>query len=294
MLCVACGADVPAGSRFCPRCGRATSAAEAGPPDNPGSAPEDPPPGPPSGLPPESPPMPPPPPPPPQAPPPQAPPPQTPPPQTPPAQTPPPLGGGYGGAPTGYAPPPPGAYTPPTAYGAGAGGPVTEGLASFGQRVGATVIDTFILWTVMAAGFLVVAATVPEPEPFVNPDPGPSGVGSLFMMLTWLIGPAYFIIQEGMPDGQTLGKRAMGIRVVRKSNGAPLGYGLAIGRYLARFVDFFTLGLGLLWAAWDPLHQTFHDKIAGTLVVRSAVYPPPSRAGSAYQAVPPNNPFQAN
>lgn len=274
MLCVACGADVPAGSRFCPRCGRATSAPEAAPSDNPGAVSQ----GPPSGPPPEPPSMPAPPPPPPPAPPPS---------------------GGYG-APTGYAPPPP-AYGPPTGpysapppgYG-GAGGPVAEGLASFGQRVGATVIDTFILWAVMVVGFLVVAATVPDPEPFVNPDPGPSGVGSLMMMLTWLIGPAYFVIMEGMPDGQTLGKRALGIRVVRKSNGAPLGYGLAIGRYLARFVDAFTLGLGLLWAAWDPMHQTFHDKIAGTLVVRSAVYPPPSRAGSGYQAVPPNNPFNTN
>ncbi len=280
MLCVACGADVPTGSRFCPRCGRATSAAEAATPDNPGAAPGGPPPGPPSGPPPEPPSMPPPPPPPPPA--------------------PPPPSGGYGGAPTGYAPPPsaygppPGTYPAPPGYGGGTGGPVAEGLASFGQRVGATVIDTFILWVAMAAGFLVVAATVPDPEPFVNSDPGPSGVGGLIMMITWLIGPAYFVIMEGMPDGQTLGKKALGIRVVRKSNGAPLGYGLAIGRYLARFVDAFTLGLGLLWAAWDPMHQTFHDKIAGTLVVRSAVYPPPTKAGSGYQPVPPNNPFNTN
>jgi uncharacterized RDD family membrane protein YckC len=225
-----------------------------------------------------------------------------PPPPPPPPPTPPPSSGGYGGAPTGYAPPPPGygaapgPYSAPPGYGGGTGGPVSEGLASFGQRVGATVIDTFILWVVMAVGFLVVGATVPDPEPFVNPDPGPSGMGGLIMMLTWLIGPAYFVIMEGMPDGQTLGKKALGIRVVRKSNGAPLGYGLAIGRYLARFVDFFTLGLGLLWAAWDPMHQTFHDKIAGTLVVRSAVYPPPGKGigTPGYQAAPPPNPFHTN
>jgi uncharacterized RDD family membrane protein YckC len=158
------------------------------------------------------------------------------------------------------------------------------------------VIDTFILWIAMAALFLVVAATVPEAS-FENPDPGPSGIGALLMMITWFVGPAYFIIMEGMPDGQTLGKKGMGIRVVRKANGAPIGYGLAIGRYLARFVDFITLGLGLLWAAWDPLHQTFHDKIASTLVVRSTVYPPPSKAGGGppgYQATPPPNPFQTH
>jgi len=282
MLCVACGGDVPAGSRFCPRCGRATSAVEGSgaPADNPaGTAPEGPPPAPPPEPPAmPSPPLPPPPPPPP---------------------APPPASGGYGGAPTGYAPPPPtgygtapGAYQPPPGYGAGTTGPVAEGLASFGQRVGATVIDTFILWVAMAAGFLVAAATVPV-ESFENPDPGPNAFGGLIMMLTWLISPAYFVIMEGRPDGQTLGKKAMGIRAVRKANGAPLGFGLAIGRYLARFVDAITFGLGLLWAAWDPLHQTFHDKIVGTLVVRSAVYPPPTKAGAppGYQAAPPNNPF---
>ncbi len=115
------------------------------------------------------------------------------------------------------------------------------------------------------------------------------------MMITWFAGPAYFIIMEGRPEGQTFGKKLLGIRVVRKTNGGPIGFGLAVGRYLARFVDIVTLGLGLLWAAWDPLHQTFHDKIAGTLVVRSTVYPPAPRAGSAppgYQAAPPPNPYQ--
>jgi uncharacterized RDD family membrane protein YckC len=157
------------------------------------------------------------------------------------------------------------------------------------------VIDSFILWAVMTLGLLIAGATVPT-ESFENPNPGPSGIGGLIMFITWFASPAYFVILEGRPEGQTLGKKAMGIRVVRKNNGAPVGYGLAVGRYLARFVDAITLGLGLLWAAWDPLHQTFHDKIAGTLVVRSTVYPPPPQAGSGppgYQAAPPPNPYQA-
>jgi len=160
--------------------------------------------------------------------------------------------------------------------------------------VGGAIIDGFILWVVMAVGFLIAASTVREAS-FENPNPGPTGIGGLFMLITWLVSPAYYVLLEGRPEGQTIGKKLIGIRAVRKTNGAPLGYGLAIGRYLARFIDFFTLGLGLLWAAWDPLHQTFHDKIAGTLVVRSAVYPPPNKAGGpppGYQAAPPSNPYQ--
>jgi uncharacterized RDD family membrane protein YckC len=140
----------------------------------------------------------------------------------------------------------------------GPGGPVQSGLASFGQRVGAALIDGAIFWAVS----IVLVGVI-----------GDSATG-----LVWLAGIAYYIVLEGRPEGQTLGKKALGIRVVRKSNGAPLEYGLAAGRYFARFVDVITLGLGLLWAAWDPLHQTFHDKIAGTLVVRAAVYPPPTQS----------------
>jgi uncharacterized RDD family membrane protein YckC len=261
MFCVACGGEIPAGSRFCPRCGRAASATVEGVPPTP-------PPG------------------------------TTPPPPPPPS--PPPPSGGYGGPPPGYAPPPPSFRPPPGGpgdpqqpYGAQTGGPVVEGLASFGQRVGGALVDGFIVWVIMGAGFLVAAASVPEAS-FENPNPRPGGIGALMQTITWLASAAYYIVLEGRPDGQTLGKKAVGIRVVRKTNGAPIGFGLAIARYVSRFVDVITFGLGLLWAAWDPLHQTFHDKIVGTLVVRASVYPPPPTAGSAppgYQAAPPSNPY---
>jgi uncharacterized RDD family membrane protein YckC len=141
-----------------------------------------------------------------------------------------------------------------------------------------------IVTAVYVVGIIVAVGTAPSSS-YDNPNPGPTGIGLLVMLLSWLVALAYYPFFEGKPAGQTLGKKALGIRVVRKTNGAPLGYGLAIGRFLARFADSFTFGLGLLWAAWDPDHQTFHDKLAGTLVVRSDVYPPPG-------AVPPAPGYQ--
>lgn len=261
MLCVACGGEVPAGSRFCPRCGRATPAAEEG--AGGGTPPSVPPPGPPTMPPPA---MPPPPPPPPS------------------------FGAGTGGA---YGAPParsgePGYGTyPPPSYGSTGGGPVEYGLASFGQRVGGFLIDAFVQWAIVIVGFIIAALTAPAAS-FDDPDPGPTAVGGLVSMLCWLASMAYPIYFEGKPDGQTPGKKAMGIRVVRRANGAPLGYGLATGRFFARIVNWFTLGFGLLWAAWDPMRQAFHDKIAGTLVVRSTVYPPPTSREAGYQ--PPGPP----
>jgi len=117
-------------------------------------------------------------------------------------------------------------------------------------------------------GVFIVAAVIAEStkpsSSFDDPYPGPSGLGRLLLFLARLAVIAYFVVLEGRPEGQTLGKKALGIRVVRKNNGAPLGFGLALGRTFARLADTFTLGLGLLWAAWDPQHQTFHDKMAGS------------------------------
>ena len=201
--------------------------------------------------------------------------------------------GGYG-APPGTYPPPPGTYPPPGYGGAGGGGPVPYGLASFGQRAGGYLIDFVIIMAILFVGFMVLGLTIPSDT--YDPDPDPSGLGILFLLLSWAGALAYPIVLEGRPEGQTLGKKAVGIRVVRRANGAPLGYGLSAGRTLFRaFIEPMAFGLGLLWAAWDPEIQTFHDKVAGTLVVRSSVYPPPARSAGPpgyQQPAPPPNPYQ--
>lgn len=82
--------------------------------------------------------------------------------------------------------------------------PLTTGApleyATFGERFIARLIDGFIL--IIPSLFL----------PFVLP---------------WL----YFALQEGGAGGATIGKRAMGIRVV-STDGRPVGFGTATGRFL--------------------------------------------------------------
>lgn len=41
-----------------------------------------------------------------------------------------------------------------------------------------------------------------------------------------------------------------------------------IGRYLGYFVSMLFLGLGCIWVAFDSRKQGWHDKLAGTVVVR--------------------------
>ncbi|MFD4556441.1 RDD family protein [Streptomyces sp. NPDC058469] len=76
------------------------------------------------------------------------------------------------------------------------------------------------------------------------------------------------LIREGR-TGQTVGKQALGIRLVRESDGQPLGVGMAFVRRLAHFLDSIACYLGWLWPAWDAKRQTFADKVCGSIVIRT-------------------------
>jgi len=67
-------------------------------------------------------------------------------------------------------------------------------------------------------------------------------------------------------DGQTPGKSAVGIRVV-KANGAELSDTDAFIRAIGYNVSALLCGLGYIWAIFDGNNQTWHDKLAGTYVV---------------------------
>ena len=88
-----------------------------------------------------------------------------------------------------------------------------------------------------------------------------------------LLGLAYYGYLEGSPSGQTVGKKAMNIRVIDYSTGGPLGPPKALLRYVAKIISAIPCGLGYLWMLWDKEKQTWHDKIAATVVVPTADYP---------------------
>jgi uncharacterized RDD family membrane protein YckC len=67
--------------------------------------------------------------------------------------------------------------------------------------------------------------------------------------------------------GSTVGGIVCDLRVVR-ADGRPVEWETAIVRALACFLSLAVCGLGFIWIAFDENHQAWHDKIAGTLVVR--------------------------
>ena len=70
--------------------------------------------------------------------------------------------------------------------------------------------------------------------------------------------------------GQTWGRRIVGNKLIRVDTGDVPGIGRAIGRELFGWiVSASIMYLGYLWMIWDKDRQTWHDKVAGTVVVRS-------------------------
>jgi len=68
--------------------------------------------------------------------------------------------------------------------------------------------------------------------------------------------------------GQTLGQKVLGLRVVDAATGGKISTGRAIGRYVGFLVSGWVIYIGLIWAAFDPRKQGWHDKMASTFVVR--------------------------
>ena len=151
-------------------------------------------------------------------------------------------------------PPEPAAGAPPPAQPAWTPSGPSGPRASFGRRLVAYIIDYVI--------FLVVYGIVYA----IGGDVLAVAGGLLF-------GLAYFAYFEGGPKGQTPGKMALGIRVIDFNTGGPIGYGRGVVRYLGRIVSGLVCLLGYLWMLWDKEKQTWHDKIATTVVVPVANYP---------------------
>ena len=83
------------------------------------------------------------------------------------------------------------------------------------------------------------------------------------------LGRDLYVRQAEGKTGQTWGRKIVGVKVVRVSDGQPPGFWRAFGRELfGNIISGQILYLGYLWMIWDKDRQTWHDKVAGTIVVK--------------------------
>ncbi|UGA40660.1 RDD family protein [Chromobacterium haemolyticum] len=88
------------------------------------------------------------------------------------------------------------------------------------------------------------------------------------LMINWVL-PAAAVLAFWWFKSSTPGKMLLGARIVDAKTGAPMTPGQAALRYLGYFVSCFPFLLGLIWVGLDARKQGWHDKIAGTVVVRA-------------------------
>src|SRR6266511_2402584 len=166
--------------------------------------------------------------------------------------------GAYGPPGQGYGPPAPGAY--PSAQGEQPGYYMGHQLANWIQRVGAYLID-------FAAYFVaVVVAAVLQ----ANAGPDGSGTAVLISSLLYLAAIGIWIYNRCIlagRTGQSWGKQALGLKLLRMDNGQPIGGGMAFVRDIAHILDSLPCYLGYLWPIWDNRRQTFADKVISTVVI---------------------------
>ena len=87
--------------------------------------------------------------------------------------------------------------------------------------------------------------------------------------LNLLIGLAYFVyFWSAQGGGQTLGMRVFNLKVIR-TDGSALTLTQALIRYVGLFISFVCFAIGVIWVAFDAEKQGWHDKIAGTYVIRT-------------------------
>lgn len=84
--------------------------------------------------------------------------------------------------------------------------------------------------------------------------------------LGFLVALAYFAGMWAW-KGTTVGGVVLGLKVVRL-DGRPVTFAVSLVRGLAAAFSVIVFFLGFLWIAWDPDKQGWHDRIAGTVVIR--------------------------
>jgi uncharacterized RDD family membrane protein YckC len=153
-----------------------------------------------------------------------------------------------------------GSAPPPPVWDARPAGPDRVAYGGFWIRVLAYIIDAIVLG--IAGGIIgaIFGLSMLETD-LEHYDPT---INLVSLVISWL----YFALLESSPRGASVGKMAMGLRVVTGS-GQRLSFLNATGRYFAKFLSAIILGIGFIMIAFTDRKRGLHDMIADTLVIKT-------------------------
>jgi uncharacterized RDD family membrane protein YckC len=139
----------------------------------------------------------------------------------------------------------------------------TTEYAGFWIRVVAALIDTVLVLAVSVPLLVAVYGWA-----YFDAARTGAAAGTADALISWLA-PAVAVVAFWFYKQATPGKIAVSARVVDAITGKAPTIGQCIGRYLGYIVSTVPLGLGLIWVAFDARKQGWHDKLAGTVVIRT-------------------------
>ncbi len=142
--------------------------------------------------------------------------------------------------------------------------------AGFWIRTAALLIDSVLL-SLVSLPFLLLYERADRQH-------GDAGELLLSTVLSALLVILFWRWKQGTP-----GKLMFRLRIVDARSGGEPSLRQWCLRYLGYVLSSLPLLLGFFWAAWDPRHQGWHDRIAGTVVIQS---PPGRRSGSRASPAP--------
>ncbi len=151
--------------------------------------------------------------------------------------------------------------------------------ANFGQRFGALLIDGIIM-VLLAVPFALAVVPFWETEwqdctingrsARCNNPVDKTIIAMLVLGGLWYLSILLYQLYFVATSGQTPGRKALNIKVVGLRTGLPIGWGRTLGRFLmASFVSGNVCWLGYLWHLWDDQKQTWHDKVADSIVIQT-------------------------
>ncbi|SDU36892.1 RDD family protein [Halopseudomonas salegens] len=132
--------------------------------------------------------------------------------------------------------------------------------AGFWVRVGAALIDTVLMMIIIAPALaLIYGKDYWAGDSFF--------LGFWDLMFNYIL-PAVAVILFWVYKAATPGKMALRLKIVDAKTGEPVPTARLIGRYLGYYVSIIPLLLGIFWVGFDKRKQGWHDKLAGTVVIR--------------------------
>jgi uncharacterized RDD family membrane protein YckC len=137
----------------------------------------------------------------------------------------------------------------------------TPRVAGFWVRFWATAIDVVLLTAVIVPVLLWVYGL----EHYL--DTKPQAPRPVEILVEYVL-PLVALIVFWRFRAATPGKMLLGLRIVDAESGGKMSLGQCFLRCIAYLASTLPLCLGFLWIAWDKKKQAWHDKLAGTLVVR--------------------------